>query len=73
MTGIALPNPTGFAIEQMDFFKARNQGNRIPIPANATQPPLRFHQPGQLPAGVNRRALGIHLDQTPAAEMLPLP
>ncbi|MBD2426089.1 hypothetical protein [Phormidium sp. FACHB-1136] len=44
----------------------------LPIPAHGTRPPMRFHSPSQLPAGVNRQAVAVALDQGHrAADVLP--
>lgn len=44
----------------------------LPVPAQAANPPMRYHSPQQLPAGVYRRAVAVALsDTTPAAALLP--
>ncbi|MBE9140329.1 hypothetical protein IQ254_24545, partial [Nodosilinea sp. LEGE 07088] len=44
----------------------------LPIPASAANPPMRYHSPQQLPAGVYRRAVAVALNEaTSATALLP--
>ncbi|TVQ07052.1 MAG: hypothetical protein EA368_15405 [Leptolyngbya sp. DLM2.Bin27] len=44
----------------------------LPIPAQATNPPMRYHSPQQLPAGVYRRGVAVALNEsTTATALLP--
>jgi hypothetical protein len=44
----------------------------LPIPPGATTPPMRYHSPQQLPAGVYRRGIAAALNaDTPASAVLP--
>ncbi|HSM81880.1 MAG TPA: hypothetical protein VLS96_09345, partial [Nodosilinea sp.] len=44
----------------------------LPIPAQAANPPMRYHSPQQLPAGVYRRGVAVALnDSTSATALLP--
>ncbi|HIK46929.1 MAG TPA: hypothetical protein IGR64_18980, partial [Leptolyngbyaceae cyanobacterium M65_K2018_010] len=47
----------------------------LPIPPGATNPPMRFHSPQQLPQGVYRRSVAVSLNQgsAPAAILPPAP
>ncbi len=44
----------------------------LPIPPGAANPPMRFHSPQQLPAGVYRRGVAVALNEsTSPAQLLP--
>lgn len=44
----------------------------LPIPARAAHPPMRFHSPQQLPAGVYRRGVAVALNEgNSATQLLP--
>jgi hypothetical protein len=44
----------------------------LPIPARAANPPMRYHSPQQLPAGVYRRGVAVALNEgTSATALLP--
>lgn len=43
----------------------------LPIPARATNPPMRYHSPQQLPAGVYRRGVAVALNDSSATDLLP--
>jgi hypothetical protein len=58
------------AANGMDQGVANNQP--LPIPPGATNPPMRFHSPQQLPAGVYRRGVAGALNEsTSPAQLLP--
>ncbi|MEO1069311.1 MAG: hypothetical protein AAFW95_09350, partial [Cyanobacteria bacterium J06638_6] len=42
----------------------------LPIPTSAANPPMRYHSPQQLPAGVYRRAVAVALNETTSATTL---
>ncbi|PZV08503.1 MAG: hypothetical protein DCF32_04670 [Leptolyngbya sp.] len=49
-----------------------NANQPLPIPAQAAKPPMRYHSPQQLPAGVYRRGVAVALnDSTSATALLP--
>ncbi|MGB3200160.1 MAG: hypothetical protein WBA99_04615 [Nodosilinea sp.] len=43
----------------------------LPIPTRAAHPPMRYHSPQQLPAGVYRRGVAVALNDSSAAALLP--
>ncbi|MBE9157300.1 hypothetical protein IQ265_10765 [Nodosilinea sp. LEGE 06152] len=43
----------------------------LPIPARAANPPMRYHSPQQLPAGVYRRGVAAALNESSATALLP--
>ncbi len=42
----------------------------LPIPAQAVNPPMRYHSPQQLPAGVYRRGVAVGLNESTSATAL---
>ncbi len=42
----------------------------LPIPAQAANPPMRYHSPQQLPAGVYRRGVAVALNESTSATAL---
>lgn len=67
ISAIAAPGVAAPGIDQVD---PNNQP--LPIPAGATNPPMRFHSPQQLPAGVYRRGVAVALNEsTTPAQLLP--
>ncbi|HZG38747.1 MAG TPA: hypothetical protein VEZ50_08700, partial [Nodosilinea sp.] len=42
----------------------------LPIPARAANPPMRYHSPQQLPAGVYRRGVAVALNESTSATAL---
>lgn len=42
----------------------------LPIPAQAANPPMRYHSPQQLPAGVYRRGVAVGLNESTSATAL---
>lgn len=42
----------------------------LPIPARAVNPPMRYHSPQQLPAGVYRRGVAVALNESTSATAL---
>jgi|GEM_PF-384031 len=42
----------------------------LPIPAQAVNPPMRYHSPQQLPAGVYRRGVAVALNESTSATAL---
>ncbi len=64
---IAAPVVAAAEIDEVD---PNNQP--LPIPPGATNPPMRFHSPQQLPAGVYRRGVAVALNEsTSPAQLLP--
>ncbi|WP_052050546.1 hypothetical protein [Leptolyngbya sp. KIOST-1] len=66
----AEPAPAPAAMAPVPVFDPANQP--LPIPANAGSPPMRYHSPQQLPAGVYRRGVAVALNsETSATALLP--
>ncbi|MBD2106528.1 hypothetical protein [Nodosilinea sp. FACHB-13] len=47
-----------------------NANQPLPIPAQAANPPMRYHSPQQLPAGVYRRGVAVGLNESTSATAL---
>ncbi|MBD1875615.1 hypothetical protein H6F75_19215 [Nodosilinea sp. FACHB-131] len=47
-----------------------NADQPLPIPAQAANPPMRYHSPQQLPAGVYRRGVAVALNESTSATAL---
>ncbi len=60
------------AAEAMAIAPAPDLANQpLPIPTRAANPPMRYHSPQQLPAGVYRRGVAVALNESSATALLP--
>ncbi|MFQ4135910.1 hypothetical protein PGN35_006275 [Nodosilinea sp. PGN35] len=59
------------AVETMPVASIVDAANQpLPIPAGAANPPMRYHSPQQLPAGVYRRGVAVALNESTSATAL---
>ncbi|MGB5974343.1 MAG: hypothetical protein WBG38_13550 [Nodosilinea sp.] len=69
-----LPQPqraAAAAPEVVDSTAALDPASQpLPIPSRAANPPMRYHSPQQLPAGVYRRAVAVALSESTSATAL---
>ncbi|PSR16755.1 hypothetical protein C8255_16210 [filamentous cyanobacterium CCP3] len=61
--------PAAEAVASIPALDLANQP--LPIPARAGNPPMRYHSPQQLPAGVYRRGVAVALNESSATALLP--
>ncbi|MGG6240413.1 hypothetical protein ACQ4N7_17450 [Nodosilinea sp. AN01ver1] len=68
----AAPAADAVAAETVALVSAPDLANQpLPIPLSAANPPMRYHSPQQLPAGVYRRGVAAALNESSATALLP--